>query len=447
MPSWASDAIVYHLYPLGLCGAPARNDFHSPPVSRLARLRGWTPHLRALGMNAVYLGPVFESGTHGYDTADYTRVDRRLGTNADLRQWRDELHAAGIRLVVDTVFHHVGRDFWAFQDLRARGEQSRYRDWFAGGDFRQRGPLGDAFAYETWRGHASLVKWNLRNPEVRAYLFGVVEGWISAFGIDGLRLDVAEDMDLDFLRELAAWRHRVKPDLWLLGEAIHGDYRRLVNPQTLDSATNYECYKGLYSSHNDRNYFELAHSLHRQFGEGGLYKDLSLYAFVDNHDVDRIASTLREPAHLVPLHVLLFGMPGVPSLYYGSEWGLTGQKRGGDDAPLRPALEAPGESPLTSLVARLARIRHATPALRRGNYRQLFVASEQFAFAREYEGQRVLVAVNAAPTPATLSLEAGRPEGSVFVDALDPRASFRVRDGRLLLEGLAPRAGRILVPA
>src|SRR5207248_2637864 len=269
-----------------------------------------------------------------------------------------------------------------------------YRDWFAGVDFGRRSPYGDPFGYEGWQGHFDLVKLNLRHPEVRAHLFGAVQSWVERFDIDGLRLDVADALDPGFLRDLAAFCRGLRPDLWLLGEAIHGDYRRLTGPGLLDSATNYECYKGLYSSHNDRNYFEIASSLNRQFGDGGLYRDLPLYNFADNHDVNRVASTLRNPAHLYPLYLLLFTIPGVPSVYAGSEWGIEGIRKAGDDRPLRPPFPSPaaaasrGTHPdLAVAVARFAALRHRSAALRRGSYRQLHVAPEQLAFARQEGGE------------------------------------------------------------
>jgi cyclomaltodextrinase len=294
------------------------------------------------------------------------------------------------------------------------------------------------------------VKLNLHHPDVRAHLFGAVRQWITDYGIDGLRLDVADHLDPGFLRDLAAFCRRERPDFWLLGEVLHGDYRRWANPLTLDSVTNYECYKGLYSSHNDRNYFEIAYALDRQFGERGLYRDLPLYAFVDNHDVSRIASTLRNPAHLYPLHALLFTMPGVPAIYYGSEWGLRGVKRRSDDWPLRPHLvlaDAPRRAPhpdLAVAVARFARIRHETAALRRGTYRQLYVAHEQFAFERRHGEECVVVAVNAAATAARLELDVSFGDGREFVDLLDPSRRFAVRKRRLCIDSIPPCWARIL---
>jgi len=452
---WARDAVFYHIYPLGLCGAPEANSFDSPPVERLEKLYGWLDHLQALGITALYLGPVFESGSHGYDTADYFAVDRRLGTNRTLAALSRELHRRGLRLILDAVFHHAGRRFWAFRDVQERGERSEYCGWFAGLSFGGRSPLGDPFRYQGWEGHYELVKLNLSNPALRAHLLQAAESWIRGFAIDGLRLDVAYLLDLDFLRALAARCRSLKPGFWLLGEVIHGDYRRWVGAGLLDSVTNYECYKGLYSSHNDRNYFEIAHTLDRQFGAGGLYRELPLYAFADNHDVDRVASLLREPEHLYPLYCLLFTIPGIPSIYYGSEWGLQGRKAPGSDRALRPSLELERMSrdaprpELAPAIGRLARIRSRSAALRYGGYRQLQVSHEQLAFLRHWQGEAALVAVNAAGQPARLELktpaEARAAEAARWTDALDPSVSFAARGGTLEVE-VPPRGARILSP-
>lgn len=450
MTSWARDAVFYHIYPLGMLGAPASNDMQGDPVHRLPRLTAWTGHLQALGVNAVYLGPVFESARHGYDTIDYFTVDRRLGANDDLRDLVAHFHANGIRVILDAVYNHVGRDHFAFRDLREHGERSRYRDWFVGVDFAQRSPLGDPFTYHGWNGVLDLVKLNVANHDVREHLFAATRQWFDEFGIDGLRLDAADVLDRDFQRDLAAVVREVAPDAWLLGEVIHGDYRDWTGPGMLDATTNYEAWKGLYSSFNDANLHEIGYALNRQFGEGGIYQDLPLYAFADNHDVNRIASLLREPAHLYPLHALLFTMPGVPAIYYGSEWGISGEKRDGDDAPLRPALGWPVDESamphpqLAREIGRLAAIRHGSVALRSGDYRQLHVAPEQLAFARQADGETVVVAINAAAGSAPLDVTTSLPDGSVLTDALDPSVTAHVEGGRITGPAVPARWARIL---
>jgi cyclomaltodextrinase len=449
MVHWAHDSVFYHIYPLGLCGAPPRNDLASPPVPRLRQLVDWVGHLQDLGVNALYLGPVFESSAHGYDTADYYHVDRRLGDNDTLREVVAAMHRSGIRVILDGVFNHVGRDFWAFRDLRARNGGSPYRDWFHGLSFQGHSPYGDPFGYEGWNGHYELVRLNLGHPPVREHLLGAVEMWIREFEIDGLRLDVADVLDMEFMRALAAFCKGLRPDFWLLGEVIHGDYRKWANPHTLDAVTNYECYKGLYSSHVDHNYFEIAYALERQFGPHGLYRGLPLYNFGENHDVNRVASNLREPAHLCPLYCLLFTMPGVPALYYGGEWGLEGRKELHSDATLRPALDlerARRDAPhpdLAPAIARLARLRHASLPLRRGDYIPLEVRGEQLAFARQAGDECVLVLVNAAAEPASFDLPLPGGRGRQLVDLLNLGQTFAVQDGRACLD-VWPRWARIL---
>ena len=446
---WATDSVFYHVYPLGLCGAPARNDFDAQPVERLDQLTGWLGHIRCLGCNALYLGPLFESTAHGYDTADYWHLDRRLDTDETLRRFVAASHGAGIRVVLDGVFNHVGRDFWAFRDVQANGQGSAYRDWFAGLRFDGRSPYSDSFAYEGWHGHFDLVKLNLGNPAVREHLFGAVESWIRDFDIDGLRLDAADVVDLDFQRALAELCRRLKPDFWLLGEIVHGDYRRWANPLTLDSVTNYEAYKGLYSSLADHNYFEIAYALNRQFGPSGMYAGLPLYNFVDNHDQDRVANLLGDARLLNPLYLLLLTIPGVPSIYYGSEWGLLGARKPGDDSPVRPALDLAtaaslGTEPeLAGVIARLAGIRAELPSLRHGAYRQLYVAHEQLAFAREGGGATVVVMINASDRAAEVVVPA--PRNGVWTDALTG-GSVTAAGGNLTAE-VGPFWGRILVSA
>ena len=447
---WVRDAVFYHIYPLAFCDAPQRNDFHSAAIPRLDKIRDWIGHLLDLRVNALYLGPIFESTAHGYDTADYFWVDRRLGTNETIRQLVQELHRNGIKIVLDGVFNHVGRDFWAFRDVLQNRENSPYRNWFKGLNFGGRSPYGDPFTYESWSGNYDLVKLNLAEPAVKEHLLLAVRQWIVDFEIDGFRLDVADTLDLQFQRELGAFCRKLRPDFWLMGEVIHGDYRNWANLETLDSVTNYEVYKGLYSSLADKNYFEIAYALNRQFGADGMYRDLPLYNFVDNHDVNRVASNLQNPAHLYPLYALLFTIPGVPSIYYGSEWGLKGKRTATNDRPLRPSLDletirqkAP-QPELEKTIGRLAQIRRGSAALKVGDYAQLFVSHEQFAFSRKTDDDQVLVLLNAADAPSAFELPVSLGDGTRLVDLLNSGESFRVTGGSLRVESVPPHWARIL---
>lgn len=396
---WFDRCVFYQIYPLGFCGAPCEND--GVTVPRIRRVSEWMNYLVSLGVGAVYFSPVFSSDRHGYDTRDFRVLDCRLGTNADFTAVCGSLHEHGIRIVLDGVFNHVGRGFWAFQDVLEKREQSPYRDWFHI-DFNRDNGYGDGLWYEGWEGHYELVRLNLRNPAVVSYLFDCIREWVGQFDIDGLRLDVAYCLDREFLRQLRAFCNTLKPEFLLLGETLFGDYNQLVNDEMLHSCTNYECYKGIYSSLNELNFFEISYSLNRQFGPENwtLYRGKHLLSFVDNHDVSRIASILREKKHLPLAYALLFGMPGIPCIYYGSEWGALGDKQSGDDA-LRPAFERPEPNELTAWVSRLAHLRVRSRALCEGGYRNVHVTNRQLVFERVCEGERVLVAMNAEGAPYT----------------------------------------------
>lgn len=429
----------YHLYPLGMMGCPERNDHASVSEHTLRRIAEFIPHLQHIGVTAVYLGPVFESSSHGYDTIDYQLVDRRLGLNEDLAWLVSRFHDGGIKVILDAVLNHTGREFFAFRNLKDRGSTSGYREWYRGVDFSKRSPEGDPFSYEGWSGHFSLAKLNTDAPAVREYLVEAALGWIDEFGIDGLRLDAADVLDPDFMDYIAARCRARKPDFWLMGEVVHGDYRRWARAGRLDSTTNYEFYKGLWSSLNDGNLFEVAWTLNRQWGPAGLYRDIALYNFADNHDVNRVASSLSEAAHLYPLYGMLFTAPGIPSLYYGSEWGIRGTKANGSDAALRPAIESPAPTirfarlnpdgmpstdpdALSGAIARFARLRNEVAALRSFDYRQLHVSSLQLAYERGTGAEAVIVAVNASKKPASVRIEdsvGGEPAARWF-DLLDP---------------------------
>lgn len=406
--NWINSANFYHIYPLGFCGAPRFAHEETEPTPRILKIIDWIDHLKQMHINAVYLGPVFASYEHGYDTSDYRILDRRLGTNEDFKKACDALHAAGIKIVLDGVFNHVGREFWAFLDVLAHNEASAYRDWFHGIRFHQSSPYGDPFTYEAWEGHYNLVKLNLRNEDVVNYLLDSVGMWMEQFHIDGLRLDAADCIDKQFFRRLKEYTRQRNENFWLMGEIIHGDYTLWANNELLDSVTNYECYKGLYSAHNTKNYFEIAYSLNRQCGNGGIYKDLRLYNFVDNHDVNRLASVLTRSEDLFNVYTMLYTMPGIPSIYYGSEFGIKAVKHDGSDADIRPCLNLSDFSedhPLFQHICALAALRSEHEALYNGSYEQVCVRNEQLIYCRRYEQETIYVAFNLADEEAEMTID------------------------------------------
>ena len=397
---WAYEGIFYQIYPIGFCGAPTAND--GKTVSRILKLKDWSSYLESLGISSILLNPIFESDNHGYDTRDYKKIDCRLGTNEDFAEVCKDLHAHNVKIVLDGVFNHVGRGFWAFKDVQEKKWDSPYKDWFCI-NFDGNSCYNDGFWYEGWEGHFELVKLNLANSAVVDYLLECVKGWIDEFDIDGLRLDVAYCLDRNFMKRLRSFCQELKPDFALIGEVLFGDYNQIVNDEMLHSCTNYECYKGIYSSFNSMNMFEIAHSLNRQYGpeQWCIYRGKHLMSFVDNHDVTRIASILTNKNHLPLTYGLLLGMPGVPCIYYGSEWGEEGVKAPNNDYALRPCFEEQKPNELTEEIKKMIHVRTGSNALCHGSYRNVVLTNHQLIFERRTDDERMLVAINASDAPFT----------------------------------------------
>ena len=343
---------------------------------------------------------MFESKSHGYDTTDYKKLDGRLGTNEDLKAFVAKCHDEGIKVIFDGVFNHVGRDFFAFKDLQQNREGSQYKDWFCNVNFWGNNEFNDGFSYDNWGGYNILVKLNLWNQTVRDYLFDVVRFWVSEFDVDGIRLDAADVLNFDFMKQLRGLANTIKTDFWLMGEVIHGEYNRWVNEGTLHSVTNYHLHKALYSGHNDHNYFEIAHTVKRLQDMGvNRNEGCMLYNFVDNHDVERIYTKLKNKDHFVPVHFLLYTLPGIPSIYYGSEFAIEGKKEKFSDASLRPCMKAEDykENSVTKLIKALSDVRNKegmSNAFSKGGYRQIVLTNRQYVFAREFENEHAIIAVN-----------------------------------------------------
>ncbi len=408
--AWYDEAVFYHIYPLGMTGAPKQNPY-GDPVHRLNTLLPWISHIKEIGCNAIYIGPLFESVGHGYETTDYKKLDSRLGTNEDLVGFVAECHKNGIRVIFDGVFNHTGRDFFAFQDIKQNRENSQYKDWYCNVNFWGNNSFNDGFSYENWGGYDLLAKLNQHNPAVKEYICDVIRFWVKEFDVDGIRLDAADVMDFEYMKALRQVANEVKPDFWLMGEVIHGNYSRWANDGTLHSVTNYMLHKALYSAHNDHNYFEVAHTI--KYVSDMVGDRLNLYTFVDNHDVERIYTKLQNKSHFVPVHVMLYTLPGIPSIYYGSEFGIEGRKERGSDDSLRPMLnyddykDAINTNSCTKLISALGKIRQNTPALCFGDYKELELHTTHFAYERAFNGQSVIVTVNNSDNDMNMTLPCG----------------------------------------
>lgn len=444
--AWYDEAVFYHIYPLGMTGAPKLNSY-SEPVHRLNTLLPWISHIKEIGCNAIYVGPLFESVGHGYETTDYKKLDSRLGTNEDLKNFVSECHSQGLRVIFDGVFNHTGRDFFAFQDIRQNRENSQYKDWYCNVNFRGNNSFNDGISYENWGGYDLLAKLNQQNPAVRDYICDVIRFWVKEFDVDGIRLDAADVMDFEYMKALRQVANEVKPDFWLMGEVIHGNYSRWANDGTLHSVTNYMLHKALYSAHNDHNYFEVAHTI--KYVSDMVGDRLKLYTFVDNHDVERIYTKLRNKAHFVPVHIMLYTLPGIPSIYYGSEFGIEGRKERGSDDSLRPALsfdnykDAIDKNPCTKLIAALGRIRRNTPALCYGDYKELQLQTTHFAYERTFGGKSVIVTVNNSDNAVEMNLPCGN--SSEYVGALTGERVC-VTSGQIKVQ-VPANYGEIWIPA
>jgi cyclomaltodextrinase len=397
-----SDAILWHVYPLGFVGA--EREARPEVQHRLRRLEPWLDYLLELGANVLQLGPVFASETHGYDTTDHFRIDPRLGDDGDFDALVAAARDRGIRLVLDGVFNHVGRSFPRFQEAAADPGSPAAR-WFR----RQ----GDDWA--TFEGHGALVALNHDEPAVRDHVTAVLRHWLDR-GAAGWRLDAAYAVPIPFWRAVADAVHGSHPDAWLLGEVLHGDYAAFVRDGGLDSVTQYELWKAVWSGLNDRNLFELAHALRRH---ATMLDAFVPTTFLGNHDTTRIASALNAPWLLEHAVTVLFTVPGHPVVYAGDEQGFTGVKEeraGGDDAVRPPFPATPGElstlgEPVLRLHQRLAALRRRHPWLVNGVLAVERLENELLVYRVANRGaaeQALTVVLNLTDEPAPVPVPAGQ---------------------------------------
>ncbi len=412
MSAWSEHVIWWQVYPLGLVKAepePVETVRH-----RLPELIGWLDYLVELGANGLALNPVFASSTHGYDTTDYFAVDNRLGDEADLVALFQACHARGIKVLLDGVFNHVGRQHPAFRAVLERGPEAETASWFRV-DWPPEWQPGDDVPAWVFEGHEALVSLNHHEPAVVEMVAEVMSYWLDR-GADGWRLDAAYAVDSQFWRQVLAKVRERHLEAWIVGEVIHGDYPQLIADTGMDSITQYELWQGIWHSISQTNFFELEHSLgrHNTFCES-----FTPLTFVGNHDVSRIANQVGDPRHLPHALVVLFTVGGVPSIYYGDEQGYRGvkQERAGGDDEVRPEFpDSPAEfsdlgRPIHDLHQRLIAIRRRHH-LTRARTEVLEVSNEVLVYRTTAAENGLIVGLNIGDDAATIPVG----DGSVTIE-------------------------------
>lgn len=393
---WFDESVFYQIYPLGFCGCERDNTYTQS--HRLDKIKEHIPYMKDMGVGAVLFNPLFESEHHGYDTVDFFKVDSRLGTNEEFKLLVSELHSNGIKVVLDGVFNHVGRDFFAFKDVREKRQESQYKDWFNVW-FDGNSSYNDGFGYEGWEGHQELVKLNLSNPDCLNHITEAIRFYINEFDIDGLRLDVCYLLPEWFMKYLREKVNELKSDFFLVGEVIHcQNFSQHISADKLDSITGYECFKGMVSSINTNNLFEIEYSLTRLFSDvdWALMRGKHLLNFVDNHDVIRAYTALADKRNIYNLYSLLYMIPGIPCVYYGSEYGAEGDKSDGD-YKLRPCIDDIDKEKCPALynhIKTLSHIRSENNILSYGGYEKRILQNKYMVIRRYLDGKSVYFGIN-----------------------------------------------------
>ncbi len=416
MVDWIRDTVWWHVYPLGFFDAE-KNSLppDAAPNPRLRSFEPWLDYLTDLGCNGILLAPLFSSDSHGYDTANFYNLDSRLGTNADLIWLIERCRERNFRVVFDGVFNHVGRSFGPFQDVKQNRQGSRFASWFLI-DWNNT-HNDDGFSYANFEGHHRLVKLNHHNPEVVDYVVNVMNHWLAS-GISGWRLDAAYAVPSSFWAQVLDRVRERFPDAWIFGEIIHGDYSHSVRQGHLESVTQYELWKSIWSALNDRNFFELSHALNRNNDFNNVFLP---NVFLGNHDVTRIATELKDDRDVELALTVLCTIPGTPSIYYGDEqlWKARKEKRPGGDDAIRPAFPSNPEqlvgNPATyERYRELLWLRRNNAWVASGRVKMITLTNQTLVYETKFESDKILVALNVSESEfivhssAGLSLIAGR---------------------------------------
>jgi glycosidase len=431
MGSWTEGAAWWHVYPLGFVGAEQRASECNGIQRRFGQITAWLDYAVKLDVTGILLGPIFASSTHGYDTVDYFKIDPRLGDDEDFDAFIKGADARGLRVILDGVFNHVGEQFPVFQRALQMGPTSEEARWFHF-TWPSPGQSDSAPEYASFEGHRHLVTLNHAEPLVKEHVTSVMDYWLDR-GAAGWRLDAAYAVPRSFWKDILPNLRARQPDAYLFGEVIHGDYIGFVRETGVDSVTQYELWKAIWSSLNDRNLHELAWALKRH---NAMLDHFQPQTFIGNHDVTRIASQLKDERHIAHAVVILLTIGGLPSIYSGDEQAFRGVKEhrmGGDDA-VRPAFP-PNSADLLPfgwdtfrLHQELIAIRRKKPWLARAQSQLLEVRNTELIVRVSHADRVICIVLNIGDAPIVRQLDAKMRciAGEVSVTQDGPTTTVRV---------------------
>ncbi|RKP54169.1 alpha-glycosidase [Cohnella endophytica] len=440
-PAWVKDAVFYQIFPERFAngdpsidpgnaepwgGEPTTSNFFGGDLQGVIDN---LDHIEKLGINAIYFNPLFEAPTnHKYDTIDYLKIDPQFGTNAKMKELVEACHARGIKVLLDAVFNHSGNRFPPFLDVKEKGAASKYSEWFHVKDFpievKDGIPTYDAFAFEP-----HMPKLNTENAEVQAYLLEVARYWIEEIGVDGWRLDVANEVDHRFWRKFRDVVKKANPDAYILGEIWH-DSQPWLGGDQFDAVMNYPLTEAMLDyavrgTRDGKQFADLAGYLLAAYPQQATEAAFNL---LGSHDTPRLLTLSKGDKRRMKLATAIqFTLAGTPCIYYGDEVGLSG----GQDPGCRKCMEwdeSKQDRELFDFFATLVKLRRDHRALRDGTFELQYAepGSKLLAYAREAEGERFLVILNAGKRKATATVPAEK-DSSVPIIALG--------DGDIALKG------------
>ncbi len=429
-PAWVKDAVFYQIFPerfangdpsldpanvLPWGGEPTPQNFFG---GDLQGVLDHLDHIAELGINAVYFTPLFEATTnHKYDTQDYMKVDPHFGTNEKLKELVDACHARGIRVLLDAVFNHSGKTFPPFVDAQLHGQQSKYADWFHVREWPLQVVNGIP-SYETFAFEPLMPKLNTEHPEVKKYLFDVARYWIEEIGIDGWRLDVANEVDHQFWREFRQTVKAVNSEAYILGEIWHDSMMWLQGDQ-FDAVMNYPLTNAVldFFAYQTIDAAAFTDAIGAQLAAYPQQVTETAFNLLDSHDTPRLLTICDDNIGAMKLSSLFqLTYPGTPCIYYGDEVGMNGS---GDPGCRKCMVWDPAEqnAELLRFYQAAIHLRHRYSALRSTDIRFVHIgqAGGTLAYERREGKQRILVAMNARAEAADLrfAIEAASSENGL----------------------------------